>query len=218
MIRDLIASNRLIVTVGPGGVGKTTLPAALALAAAQSGRKTLVLTIDPAKRLAQALGLSGVDDATHRVPMDQGHLDAVMLDTGRSFDALIERVAKSDAQRDEIFENRIYRAFSRTMARSHAYIAMERLYHASTHGEYDLIVLDTPPMRSALDILDAPERLVRFLARFGDQARTAAMLRMLGWAPQALDPATRRELAWVRWLQPEGRLPFRTFTHCFCTL
>jgi anion-transporting ArsA/GET3 family ATPase len=162
-----LAEAKLVVAVGPGGVGKTTTSAAMALAAARAGRATLVLTIDPAKRLADALGLSGLDDEVRPVPARDlppgGRLDAAMLDTRASYDALIGRITRSDEERARILENRAYRAFSRTLARSHAYVAMERLYDVVEHGGYDLVVLDTPPTRSALDILDAPGRLVRFL-------------------------------------------------------
>ncbi len=170
---ELLRTRRLIVCVGPGGVGKTTSSAAMALRAARMGRRALVLTIDPAKRLADALGLDGLDDEVRRVPgVEQlppllanvavGSLDAAMLDTKASYDALLTRITDA-VSRERIFGNRAYQAFSRTMARSHAYVAMERLLHAVEEGRWDLIVLDTPPTRSALDILDAPERLARFL-------------------------------------------------------
>jgi anion-transporting ArsA/GET3 family ATPase len=145
----------------------------MALRAARMGRRALVLTIDPAKRLADALGLDGLDDEVRAVSGVQaltsvagattlGTLDAAMLDTKASYDALLTRIT-DDAARERIFGNRAYQAFSRTMARSHAYVAMERLLHVVEEDRWDLIVLDTPPTRSALDILDAPERLVRFL-------------------------------------------------------
>ena len=157
---ETLLDRRLVVCVGPGGVGKTTTAAALALHAADQGRRTLVLTIDPAKRLADALGvrLQGASDAAQPVT---DALDAAMLDTKSSFDALITRIT-DEASREAIFDNRVYRAFSRTLARSHAYVAAERLHDALDQG-YDLIVLDTPPTRSALEILDAPTRLTRFL-------------------------------------------------------
>ncbi len=162
-----VASSDLVVCVGPGGVGKTTTAAALALAAAREGRSALVLTIDPAKRLAQALGLSGLDDEARAVPaagLPAGaRFDAAMLDTRASYDALVRRITRTDEERERILTNRAYRAFSRTLARSHAYVAMERLHHVVEAGEHDLVVLDTPPTRSALEILDAPGRLVRFL-------------------------------------------------------
>ncbi len=156
---DLL-DRRLVVCVGPGGVGKTTTAAALALRAAGAGRRTLVLTIDPAKRLADALGLT-LDRSRDAASSVTEHLDAAMLDTKASFDALITRLTDAES-RDAIFDNRVYQAFSRTLARSHAYVAAERL-HDALDEDYDLIVLDTPPTRSALDILDAPARLSAFL-------------------------------------------------------
>lgn len=185
---DALLEQRLLVCVGPGGVGKTTTAAALALRAAQAGRRALVLTIDPARRLADALGLDGLDDTVRPVPgIGPGTLHAAMLDTKASFDALIARVAASDDERMRILGNRVYRAFSRTLARSHAYVAMERLYDVATHGDYDLVVLDTPPTRSALDILDAPGRLVRFL--------DDRMVRWFVRAPGSPLPRAARRLA-----------------------
>ena len=166
----VLAGKRLVVCVGPGGVGKTTVSAAIGLAAARAGRKAFVLTIDPAKRLADALGLDGLDDTTRRVPTERvgtdtgdGELYAAMVDTGSSFDALIERITEEGPTRQRIFDNRVYQAVSRSLARSHAYVAMERLYHAVTAEGHDLVVLDTPPARNAIDILDAPRQLARFL-------------------------------------------------------
>jgi anion-transporting ArsA/GET3 family ATPase len=164
----LLRERSLLVSVGPGGVGKTTISAAMALEAARMGRRVLVLTIDPARRLADALGLTGMDDDIHRVDIgayavEGGTLDACMLDTGASFDALMARVAPSTEVRDRILNNRVYRAMAGTLSRSHAYIAMERLHEVTTSGAYDLVVLDTPPTRNAIDILDAPNKLVAFL-------------------------------------------------------
>ncbi len=158
----LLDASRLVVCVGPGGVGKTTLAASLALDAASRGRSVAVLTIDPARRLAEALGLDALDDRLRRVP-GAGALDAAMLDTKASYDALVERITDDPAARARIFQNRVYQSFSRTLARSHAYVAMERLHDVLARGAHDLVVLDTPPTRSALDILDAPGRLSRFL-------------------------------------------------------
>ena len=163
-LAELVRDRRLLVCVGPGGVGKTTLGAAIALAAASEGRRVAVITIDPAKRLADALGLDGLDDALRPVRgVAPGTLDAAMLDTKASYDALIERITPDPDARQRILHNRVYQSFSRTLARSHAYIAMERLHDVLARGAHDLVVLDTPPTRSALDILDAPGRLVRFL-------------------------------------------------------
>lgn len=169
---DLIEDFKLVVCVGPGGVGKTSVAATLALEAARRGKRALVLTIDPAKRLATALGLDGLDDGVKSVPTDslerwgarvEGELFAAMLDTRASYDSLIIRLSGEGEATRKILDNRVYQAFSRTLARSHAYVAMERLYDVMNSDEYDLVVLDTPPTRSALDILDAPGRLARFL-------------------------------------------------------
>ncbi|MCH9688342.1 MAG: AAA family ATPase [Deltaproteobacteria bacterium] len=169
-LSSVIDRSALVVCVGPGGVGKTTVSAALGLAAARAGRKTLVLTIDPARRLADALGLDGLDDTIRRVPLEVlgpenhgGSLSAAMVDTGASYDALIDRIAPDAETKARVLANRVYQAVSRSLSRSHAYIAMERLYEAVEHGGYDLVILDTPPARNALDILDAPGHLARFL-------------------------------------------------------
>lgn len=152
---------RLTVCVGPGGVGKTTVAAALALRQAKRGRRALVLTIDPAKRLADALGLDGIDDSVKTVAVAEGVLGAAMLDTKESYDALMRRIV-DEAHLERILDNRVYRAFSKTLARSHAYVAAERLYDV-LRADWDHVVLDTPPTRSALEILDAPGRLAQFL-------------------------------------------------------
>jgi anion-transporting ArsA/GET3 family ATPase len=169
---ELVDSRRLIVCVGPGGVGKTTVAASLGVLAARRGKRTLVLTIDPARRLADALGLDGLDDGLRAVPKDRllpvlgaghGALHAAMLDTSTSFDALIRRIGTDPETTRRILENPVYAALSRTLSRSHAHVAMERVYDAVESGSFDLIVLDTPPLRSALEILDAPGRIARFL-------------------------------------------------------
>ncbi len=171
-LEELLLKQKLVVAVGPGGVGKTTISAATALAAVARGRNTLVLTIDPAKRLADALGLSGLDDSIHEVDLSEltasgkaghGKLYAAMLDTGTSFDALMGRVAPTPEARERIMNNRVYKAMAGTLARSHAYVAMERLYEVLSDPRFDLVVLDTPPTRNALDILDAPGKLASFL-------------------------------------------------------
>ncbi len=178
-IDDLLRERRLIVCVGPGGVGKTTAAAGLAARAAELGRRALVMTIDPARRLADVLSLDGLDDDFQRVNMPgaDGELYAAMLDTKSSFDALIARVCLDPAERLAIMENRIYVAFSKTTERAHAYIAMERLYDALGDPRFDLIILDTPPAENALEILDSSGRLVRFL-----NSRTLRWL--LRWGPK----------------------------------
>lgn len=167
---------RIVVCCGAGGVGKTTTAAALAVRAAeQHGRRTVVLTIDPARRLAQSLGLGELDNTPRPVKTDgNGELFAMMLDMKRTFDEVV--LAHTDPQRaEEIFANPFYQAMSSTFSGTQEYMAMEKLGQLRTAGhggqEWDLIVVDTPPSRSALDFLDAPARLARFL--------DGRMLRML---------------------------------------
>lgn len=167
----LLRERRLLVCVGPGGVGKTTAAAALGVRAALLGVPCLVLTVDPARRLATALGLGGLGDAAQEVPLAglapaQGpapaRLDAAMLEVGDAHDALIRRIAPGPAA-ERILANRVYRIMSRTLGASHAYAAMERLGDALADDRRRLVILDTPPTRNALDILDAPGRLLAFL-------------------------------------------------------
>jgi len=170
----LLASREIIVACGPGGVGKTTTAAAAAaMAAARGGGKVLVLTIDPARRLADALGLDGIGNTERRVPNEafasagvkpRGELYAAMLDTKESWDALIRHHAPDERTRDEILANPLYRNISGRFVQSHDYIAMERLFEIHAEGIYDLIVVDTPPTRNALDFLDAPERMAEFFS------------------------------------------------------
>jgi anion-transporting ArsA/GET3 family ATPase len=170
----LLASREIIVACGPGGVGKTTTAAAAAaMAAARGGGKVLVLTIDPARRLADALGLEGIGNTERRVPDEafasagvkpRGELYAAMLDTKESWDALIRHHAPDERTRDEILANPLYRNISGRFVQSHDYIAMERLFEIHSEGVYDLIVVDTPPTRNALDFLDAPERMADFFS------------------------------------------------------
>ncbi|MGH9081142.1 MAG: ArsA family ATPase, partial [Acidimicrobiales bacterium] len=173
-IDGLLAAKEIVVACGPGGVGKTTTAAAAALMAAlRHGSKVLVLTVDPAKRLADALGLDGIGNAEHRVPDDafaaagikpRGELWAAMLDTKESWDALIRRHAPDARTRDEILANPLYQNISGRFVQSHDYIAMERLYEIHSESDYDLIVVDTPPTRNALDFLDAPQRMADFFS------------------------------------------------------
>ena len=162
----LVAEKKLLVCVGSGGVGKTTTAASLALAGALAGRRALVLTIDPARRLANSLGLTEIGNHEHRIqlpPEVTGELWAMMLDAPSTFDDVIRRVAGDNATRDAIFANRIYRSIAASFSGSQEYMATERLYDVVRGGRYDLIVLDTPPVKNALDFLDAPGRLARFL-------------------------------------------------------
>ncbi len=168
-LAEAISDAHILVTTGAGGVGKTTTAAALGLAAAQQGRRALVLTIDPARRLAQAMGLDGLDDAPTQValPPEQlasgGELWAMMLDMQTTFDRLIERHATSPEEAAAITSNRIYRQLSSTLSGTQEYMAMERLHELHEEGAFDLLVIDTPPTRSALDFLDAPKRMTSFL-------------------------------------------------------
>ncbi len=170
----MLAAKEIVIACGPGGVGKTTTAAAAAvMAALRHGSKVLVVTVDPARRLADALGLDGIGNAEHRVPDEafraaglkpRGQLWAAMLDTKQSWDDLIRRHAPDDRTRDEILANPLYRNISGRFVQSHDYIAMERLYEIHSEGDYDLIVVDTPPTRNALDFLDAPQRMADFFS------------------------------------------------------
>ena len=156
--------TRIVVCCGAGGVGKTTTSAALALAAAEAGRTVVVLTIDPARRLAQSLGLVELDNEPRRVdvPEARGELHAMMLDMKRTFDDIV--VAHSTPERaQQILENPFYQTLSSSFAGTQEYMAMEKLGQLRAADTWDLIVVDTPPSRSALDFLDAPNRMSRFL-------------------------------------------------------
>jgi anion-transporting ArsA/GET3 family ATPase len=181
-----LEGKRVLVCVGSGGVGKTTVSAALALGLAARGRKVVVVSIDPAKRLATALGLEELTGDPHRIDQSAlavalgsqlegingdiarataslGELWAMMLDSKGTFDALIGRLAPDESTREEILSNRIYRELSSAVAGSQEFTAVAKLYELHGEGEWDAIVLDTPPSRNALDFLDAPDRLTRFL-------------------------------------------------------
>src|SRR2546421_8295726 len=160
--------TRIIVCCGSGGVGKTTTAAALGLRAAERGRHVVVLTVDPARRLAQSMGLTSLDNTPRPVPLPDGHgdaggsLHAMMLDMKRTFDEIVE--GHSDPDRAaQILANPFYQSLSSSFAGTQEYMAMEKLGQLRRADEWDLIVVDTPPSRSALDFLDAPERLSRFL-------------------------------------------------------
>ncbi|MCW2620879.1 MAG: anion-transporting ATPase [Frankiales bacterium] len=160
----VLREARIIVCCGAGGVGKTTTAAALALRAAEQGRRTVVLTIDPARRLAQSMGLTELDNTPRPVAgvRGGGQLDAMMLDMKSTFDDLvIEHAEPEKAQ--AILDNPFYQALSSSFAGTQEYMAMEKLAQLNSSGTYDLVVVDTTPTRSALDFLDAPQRLTTFL-------------------------------------------------------
>jgi anion-transporting ArsA/GET3 family ATPase len=155
-------ATKVIVTCGSGGVGKTTTAAAMALLGAEAGRRTVVLTIDPARRLAQSMGLTELDNTPRPVVGAKGELNAMMLDMKRTFDdVVLEHSSPERAQ--QIFANPFYQSLSSSFAGTQEYMAMEKLGQLVAADEWDLIVVDTPPSRSALDFLDAPNRLGRFL-------------------------------------------------------
>jgi anion-transporting ArsA/GET3 family ATPase len=171
-LEQLLSANEVVITCGSGGVGKTTSAAALAaMAAAHQGGRVLVLTVDPAKRLANALGLEQFGNVECEVPVSaftdagvepRGQLFAAMLDTKASWDDLVRLHAPDEATRDAILANPLYQNITGKFVQSHDYIAMERLYEIHSSGRYDLIVVDTPPTRNAIDFLEAPERMAEF--------------------------------------------------------
>ncbi|MFZ5440977.1 MAG: ArsA family ATPase [Myxococcota bacterium] len=167
-IGELIEKRRIIVCCGAGGVGKTTTAAAISLAAARAGRKVLVLTIDPSRRLAETLGVSRNPTDPVTVPEDRqraagikppGSLDAWMLDPKLVSDSAVRRLTRTPEDAERILTNRIYQQVSTMVAGMHEYTAMEALYRFVNEGRYELVVLDTPPSRHALDFLEAPHRL-----------------------------------------------------------
>jgi len=158
-------SNRVIVCCGAGGVGKTTTAAAMALRAAEIGRTVVVLTIDPARRLAQALGIESLGNNPQRVPLApevSGELHAMMLDMRRTFDEMVLQYSGPGVA-DSILENQFYQTVATSLAGTQEYMAMEKLGQLLAEDKWDLVVVDTPPSRNALDFLDAPKRLGSFM-------------------------------------------------------
>jgi anion-transporting ArsA/GET3 family ATPase len=167
-LQDLIRKKRIVICCGSGGVGKTTAAAAISLYAAMEGLKTIVLTIDPAKRLATSLGIADIDYRERKIPEAEWEkiglhpkapLYAMMLDTKRTFDNLIRKHSSNPETAQAILDNKLYQHLSNMMAGSQEYMAMEKLFEVAQEGDYDLIVLDTPPSRHALDFLEAPEKM-----------------------------------------------------------
>jgi len=169
----LVEQDTIVICCGSGGVGKTTTAAVIAQEAARRGRDAVVVTIDPAKRLANALGLDALSDTPSEVPRElwdpdgtapaSGRLSALMLDTKTTFDQLVMRYAAGEEQAERILENGFYRNVSGALSGTQEYMAMEKLYELHEAGGYQIIVVDTPPTRHALDFLDAPDRLLRML-------------------------------------------------------
>jgi anion-transporting ArsA/GET3 family ATPase len=189
-ITALAADRGVVVCAGPGGVGKTTVSAAIALEAARLGRRACVITVDPARRLADALGVAALSNLPAEVPGDfPGTLHALMLDTKGTFDDLVQRYARSPAQAEAIRANRIYRDLTSMLSGTQEYMAMEKLHELTESGRFDVVVVDTPPTRNALDLLDAPRRLTRFLDNRLFRALlapTRASLRVVSLATRAL--------------------------------
>jgi anion-transporting ArsA/GET3 family ATPase len=189
-ITDLVDDRSVIICCGSGGVGKTTVAAAFAVEAARRGRRAVVVTIDPARRLADALGLDMLSNSPSRIDGPwPGELFALMLDPKRTFDDLIRRYAGSDQQAEGIMSNRLYKNLTGSLSGTQEYMAMEKLYELVEEQRYDLIVVDTPPTRNAIDFLEAPRRLTRFLGHRLFQfllMPTRAYLRAVSVATQAL--------------------------------
>lgn len=198
-LREIVGHRQIIITCGTGGVGKTTAAAVLALEAARRGRNVAVVTIDPAKRLASTLGLDELTNTPREIDRarwdpagrgtQRGRLSALMLDTKTTFDDLVTANAESPDQARRILDNRFYRNISGALSGTQEYMATEKLYELHTAGGYDLVVVDTPPSRHALDFLDAPERLMQLLENRLFRvlmAPTRAGMRIAGMAVQAM--------------------------------
>ena len=161
---EMVTQRSVIVCCGSGGVGKTTVSATFALAAARAGRRSCVVTVDPARRLADALGVQSLPNTPSEVEGDwPGHLHALMLDSQGTFDDLVRRYARTPEQAESILANRLYQNLAGALSGTQEYMAMEKLYELVHSKEFDVVVVDTPPTRNALDLLDAPRRLTRFL-------------------------------------------------------
>jgi anion-transporting ArsA/GET3 family ATPase len=200
----MLAGKRVCVCAGAGGVGKTTTSAAIALGLAAEGAKVAVVTIDPARRLANALGLKRLDNEPHRVAEERlqsgglevkGELWAMMLDPKRTFDELIERLAPEPGRAEEIKANRVYQELSTAVSGSQEFTAVAKLHELARESDFDFLVLDTPPARNAMDFLDAPERLHSFLEGRALKALvrpTGLGMRVLGRGATPLLGALRR--------------------------
>ena len=196
-----VEGKRILICAGSGGAGKTTTAAAIAMRLASRGLRVAVLTIDPARRLAQSLGLEELGNEARRVEPERfalagiemrGELWAMMLDAKRTFDELVERYAPDPAARDRLLGNRIYAEVSHAISGSQEYMAMEKLYELDAEARYDALVLDTPPTRNALDFLDAPSRLLGFLDSRALVALIGPGSRLLGRGSSLLLHAVKR--------------------------
>lgn len=165
-MNPLFQNKKIFMIGGSGGVGKTTFAASIGVKFALQGHRTMVLTVDPARRLAQALGLTTFTGDVQKVEI-AGHPEAklftTMLDTQRDFDRIIQRFARDEHQRDRILNSKIYRVMVESLGGSHEYAAMERLLEFAKNPEFDRVVIDTPPSQNAVDLFSAPERLAEFM-------------------------------------------------------
>lgn len=203
-VAELLAGRRICVCAGSGGVGKTTTSAAIALGMAAAGAKVAVVTIDPAQRLANALGVAELPNEPHRIAPErlasagleiEGELWAMMLDPKRTFDDLIERLAPDPERAEEIKANRVYRELSTAVSGSQEFTAVAKLYDLDQEHQFDLLVLDTPPSRNALDFLEAPQRLSSFFEGSSLKALvrpTGLGIRLLGRSATPFLAALRR--------------------------
>ena len=186
----LVRERSVIVCCGSGGVGKTTVSAVFALAAARAGRRACVVTVDPARRLADSLGVESLPNTPTEVVGDwPGHLHALMLDTKGTFDDLIHTYSRTTEQAEGILSNRLYQNLAGALSGTQEYMAMEKLNELVESAQFDVVVVDTPPTRNALDLLDAPRRLTRFLENRIFRALllpTRVSLRAVGLATTAL--------------------------------
>lgn len=168
MLGERLRTLDVLLVCGSGGVGKTSIAATIALDEAMRGRRVCVLTIDPAKRLAQAMGLDRLDDRERKVKLPAGaapggSLHGLMLDAKTAFDRLVTEATSDDEERARILENRVYQQLASSTAGMQEYMALERLYELDRGGRYDLIVVDTPPAAHARELLESPQRMLRFL-------------------------------------------------------
>jgi len=191
---EVVEQSSVVVCCGSGGVGKTTAAAVIALRAARSGRRSVVVTIDPARRLADALGLEGLTNTPTRIEGitsadGNGEMWAMMLDTKATFDGLVQRYSTDAQQAQRILDNAFYQNISGSLSGTQEYMASEKLYELAVEGDFDLVVVDTPPTRNALDFIDAPQRLAQFLSHplyrvF--MAPTRGIVKVVNVAAQAL--------------------------------
>ncbi len=207
-LENLIEKKRLIICCGSGGVGKTTMAAALALKASLMGKNVVVLTIDPARRLANSLGLKSLGNEEKEIPTAEfekaglsptGKMFALMLDTKRTFDKIIGKYAPSEESKQAIFNNSLYQHLSGMIAGSQEYMAMEKVYELYQKEKFDLLILDTPPTQHALDFLDAPQKMTR-----------AVSDSLLKWF---LKPSLFLGRTSLKFIEKTTRTIFKTFDH-----